>query len=386
MDYRMEAGIGLGAVGAGAESGGGAHDVGSAAERRAEREAHYMEFGAAPLAGYDTAGSLDDVPWWPKVERFDYDAARGASRACFAELRSLARGSRFSRSTASMRGLDTALMDLLEERITSMPALDRIEHIQTEMMRQFFARIGEASGPGFRERRHRGPAEPADIAAMWRRHLEPRMRRWCNLIHAHGLRVFYHTDGAARPVIGPLIDCGIDVLNPIQHVCAGMEAAELKREFGSRIVFHGGIDNQFALPRWTPDDVRRETRDCLETLGAGREATSAAPCHNAQAGTPVENIPRDCGDREGVVNGRSLMKSASLCLALVCAFPSELRPPAAGEANIVFIMADDLGYNDLSCQGATKLQTRASIASNGGHPIDGCTHTVWVCSSTAMAC
>jgi uroporphyrinogen decarboxylase len=32
-----------------------------------------------------------------------------------------------------------------------------------------------------------------------------------------------------------------------------MDMAELKREFGHRVIFHGGVDNQIVLPRGTPD-------------------------------------------------------------------------------------------------------------------------------------
>jgi uroporphyrinogen decarboxylase len=127
-------------------------------------------------------------------------------------------------------------------------------------------------------------------AGMWQEHLQPRLKRWCGLVHAHGLKVFYHTDGAARPLLKPILDCGVDVLNPIQHACPGMAMAELKKEFGARVIFHGGVDNQRVLPRGTPDDVRRETRDCLATLGAGREGFICGSCHNVQAGTPLENI------------------------------------------------------------------------------------------------
>jgi len=125
---------------------------------------------------------------------------------------------------------------------------------------------------------------------MWRTHLQPRLKRWCELIHAHGLRVFYHTDGAARTLLKPIIDCGVDVLNPIQHACPGMDMSELKQEFGHRVIFHGGVDNQSILPRGTADQVRAEVRDCLRTLGAGREGFICASCHNVQAGTPLENI------------------------------------------------------------------------------------------------
>ena len=53
-----------------------------------------------------------------------------------------------------------------------------------------------------------------------------------------------HTDGAARPLLKPILDCGVDVLNPIQHACPGMEMSSLKKEFGDRVIFHGGVDNR----------------------------------------------------------------------------------------------------------------------------------------------
>jgi uroporphyrinogen decarboxylase len=69
-----------------------------------------------------------------------------------------------------------------------------------------------------------------------------------------------------------------------------MDLEELKREFGHRVTFHGGVDNQFALPRGTPEDVRREVRYFLNTLGADGTGYICCSCHNVQAGTPTENI------------------------------------------------------------------------------------------------
>lgn len=77
---------------------------------------------------------------------------------------------------------------------------------------------------------------------------------------------------------------------PIQHVCSGMDSEELKKEFGYRAVFHGRVDNQFALPRGMPEDVRCENLRCLDTLGAGRKSFNCCSCHNVQASTPLENI------------------------------------------------------------------------------------------------
>jgi uroporphyrinogen decarboxylase len=69
-----------------------------------------------------------------------------------------------------------------------------------------------------------------------------------------------------------------------------MDTAELKRLYGDRVIFHGGIDNQQVLPFGTVDDVRQETLRCLETLGAGNEGYIVCSCHNVQPGTPLENI------------------------------------------------------------------------------------------------
>jgi uroporphyrinogen decarboxylase len=50
------------------------------------------------------------------------------------------------------------------------------------------------------------------------------------------------------------------------------------------------VDNQTVLPRGTPEDVRREVRDCLRKLGAGNQGFICCSCHNVQAGTPLKNI------------------------------------------------------------------------------------------------
>ena len=81
----------------------------------------------------------------------------------------------------------------------------------------------------------------------------------------------------------------LDILNPIQHICPGMERGPLGDDFGERVIFHGGVDNQHVLPFGTVEDVRREVIACLETLG-GHRGYIPASCHNIQAGTPPGNV------------------------------------------------------------------------------------------------
>ena len=291
MDYKTDAGERAGGQsGAGAESGGDRTMWGVPLKNIQAGEAHYAEFGTAPLTGYDTPESLDNYPWWPKVGRFDYDGAVALAERASRDYAVIGPWVSFFEIYCQLRGLEQSMMDLIESPELVEAILDRVEAIQTEMMERFFARAGKHLDLVFISDDIAGQQSLLMSTAMWQEHLQPRLKRWCDLIHAHGLKAFYHTDGAARPLLKPILDCGVDVLNPIQHACPGMDMAELKKEFGARVIFHGGVDNQFALPRGTVDDVRRETRDCLATLGAGREGFICCSCHNVQAGTPLENI------------------------------------------------------------------------------------------------
>ena len=291
MDYRTDAGERAGGQsGAGAESGGTRTMWGVPLKEIQAGEAHYAEFGSAPLADFNTAALLDQYPWWPKVERFNYDAAVALAQKASSDYVVIGPWVSFYEIYCQLRGLEQAMMDLIENPELVEAILDRVEAIQTEMMKEFFARAKGHLDLVFISDDIAGQKSLLMSPRLWQRHLQPRLKRWCDLIHAHDLRVFYHTDGAARPLIKPILDCGVDVLNPIQHACPGMDLAELKTEFGSRVIFHGGVDNQSILPRGTVAQVRAEVNNCLRTLGAGREGFICASCHNVQAGTPLENI------------------------------------------------------------------------------------------------
>lgn len=134
-----------------------------------------------------------------------------------------------------------------------------------------------------------GQTGPLFSLEIYRRFLLPNQKKMADLARSFGLKVFYHTDGAARVFLPDLIDVvGIDVLNPIQWRCPGMEREGLARDFGSRVIFHGAIDNQYTLPFGTPDEVRREVRETREIFRNCRWV--CASCHNIQAVRPVENI------------------------------------------------------------------------------------------------
>ncbi len=49
-----------------------------------------------------------------------------------------------------------------------------------------------------------------------------------------------HCDGSVYELLPDMIDAGMQIFNPLQTDCAGMDPARIKREFGDKISFWGG--------------------------------------------------------------------------------------------------------------------------------------------------
>ena len=126
--------------------------------------------------------------------------------------------------------------------------------------------------------------------AMWRGLIKPHLARVFDVGKRRKLWIAYHCCGALRPIIPDLIEMGLDVLNPIQCNCPGMDAAELKREFGRDLAFMGGVDTQKLLPRGSVDEVRRATRRLLDIMTADGGGYILAASHTIPPETPFENI------------------------------------------------------------------------------------------------
>lgn len=101
-------------------------------------------------------------------------------------------------------------------------------------------------------------------------------------------KIFLHCCGSIKRAIPDIIDSGVDILNPIQTAAADMDPFELKREFGDRICFHGGVDTQKAL-RGSKAEVEEEVKRMLDAMyhNGGYILTS---CNHIQNDIPVENI------------------------------------------------------------------------------------------------
>jgi uroporphyrinogen decarboxylase len=115
-------------------------------------------------------------------------------------------------------------------------------------------------------------------------------------------KIFFHSCGNIYRLLGDLADAGVDLLNPIQVSAGEMgDTARLKREFGDRLAFCGGIDTRQVMPHGTTDDVRAEVRRRIKDLAPGG-GYIAASVHCLQPDVPPQNIVAMC--EEVAVAGR----------------------------------------------------------------------------------
>lgn len=100
---------------------------------------------------------------------------------------------------------------------------------------------------------------------------------------------FHHTCGSVYKLIPAMLETGVEILNPIQPNAKDMEPELLKRDFGDRLTFWGGVDTQYVLPNGTPADVGRHVHQLLDVFG-NEGGYVFAPAHCLQHDVPAENV------------------------------------------------------------------------------------------------
>jgi uroporphyrinogen decarboxylase len=248
----------------------------------------YRECIEHPLAQYGTVDEIKASYTWPTADWYDYtvipDQVKG--REAYPVRGG---GSEPFLTYCLLRGLEQAYVDLALHPDIAHYCLDMLFDFCYDNTLRIYETIPDrvnvsyvAEDLGSQESLLFSPKQIHEF-------LIPRMKRMMDLVHSAGAYVFFHSDGAVRRIIPDMIEAGIDVLNPIQWRCIGMDRAGLKQDFGNQIAFHGGVDNQQTLPFGSPADVRAEVLSNIDILGAGG-GYILAPCHNIQANTPPENV------------------------------------------------------------------------------------------------
>lgn len=77
--------------------------------------------------------------------------------------------------------------------------------------------------------------------AQWRRLFKPSLAKIGTFLQENGLDFWMHSCGNAELIFGDLIECGLQVINPLEAK-AGLDVRHLKEKYGKRLTFFGNID------------------------------------------------------------------------------------------------------------------------------------------------
>ena len=248
----------------------------------------YREAITHPLAGFTTPDEIDATYRWPSPDWFDYHGVASQIQG-WEEYPVRGGGSEPFLIYCDLRGREQAFVDLVLAPEMVDYCLDKLFDLAYEHTCRIYAELPGRVDLSYVAEDFGGQVNLLYSPATINTFFLPRMKHMMDLAHANGTHVFFHSDGAIRPIIPDLLATGIDILNPIQWRCNGMDRAALKQEFGTKVVLHGAMDNQQTLAFGSVADVEQEVRENLDILGRGGRYI-LAPCHNIQAVSPPENI------------------------------------------------------------------------------------------------
>jgi uroporphyrinogen decarboxylase len=126
---------------------------------------------------------------------------------------------------------------------------------------------------------------------MYREFFKSRHGALCERVRkSTDLKVMLHSCGGIRELLPDLIDLGLDAINPVQISCPGMDARELKSEFGRAIAFWGGgCELGHTLHSKSPEELARHVRERVEILSPEGGFVFQAE-HNILSDVPPENV------------------------------------------------------------------------------------------------
>jgi uroporphyrinogen decarboxylase len=185
-----------------------------------------------------------------------------------------------------LRGLEAFLLDLVERPDWADLLLDRLTALACQSAEQFAAAgvdvLALDDDVGMPGTMYMSPT-------LWRRFFKPRMTTIIATARARkpDLRVLYHSEGWIEPIIGDLMEIGVNALNPLQPEY--VDAASVRRKHGAKLALWGTVGCHTTFSHGTPQDIHEEVMRRVETLG--RAGLVLCPAYDIdEPDIPRENV------------------------------------------------------------------------------------------------
>ena len=185
-----------------------------------------------------------------------------------------------------LRGLESFLLDLIERPDWAAYLIERLTQLASRNARSLakagvdLLALDDDIGM---------PGAMMISPTTWRRFFKPPLADIIQAARAlkPDLRVLFHSDGFFEPIIGDLIEIGVNCINPLQP--DHMNAARIRRRYGTRLALWGTVGGQTTFSCSTAEAIRREVKVRIDTLG--RSGLVLSPAYDlGEPDIPWENI------------------------------------------------------------------------------------------------
>ena len=165
-----------------------------------------------------------------------------------------------------LMGFEGALMALLEEPEACEELLTAITDYRIAHIRKIAAHyqvdvINMQDDYGGGDRMLMSPE-------LWREMFKPQLKRIVDTVHELGMLYQHHSCGYIEPIIGDLVELGVDAIDPLQPC---NDLAAIKERYGDKLTLCGGFNTGglLDLPETTPEQIGEEYRRVVDTLAPG---------------------------------------------------------------------------------------------------------------------
>ncbi len=241
-----------------------------------------------------TIDDLENYPWPDPDDRGYLDGIEQQARQLYEEneygvVGNFAWESWYERAW-KLRAMDKFYMDMVGDKEFVHALLDKILSLHLKLLDNVLEVCGKYLDVIIQGGDLAGQKTTLISPDTYREFIKPRQEKSIRFIKERtNAKIFWHSCGAVSSLIDDFIDVGIDILNPVQVRAEGMNAEALKKRYGERIVFWGGIDSQHVLPSGNVKDVENEVKQLIKAAGSGGGLIICS-VHNIQADVPEENV------------------------------------------------------------------------------------------------
>ncbi len=255
----------------------------------------YVEVAEYPLQSATSIAEIEAYPKWPQPEWFNYEVVGQQARLAKEKGKVVVfMGDRLNRCAQLkpamyVRGVDQILVDTILNPKIAKAIFSRIADFYVEYARRTLE-AAEGNIDIFFTGDDFGTQTNTFLPLQsWRELLRDGFKRFIEIGHRFGCKVAHHTCGSIYSLLPDFIDCGLDIINPLQPEVEAMDYAKIKKEFGAFIAFHGGISIQKTMPYGSKEDIINEVRDRRDKLAPGGGFIFCT-AHNLQVDTSLDNI------------------------------------------------------------------------------------------------